>query len=206
MSACTVNPPVPPVRDYAPPAVERAATGSIYDAGTALSLYEDQKARRVGDVLTVLLVERTNAQTRADTETGKETQSEIGNPTLFGRPLTVHGVPVGAFGLGSEHSFEGGGSSSQSNRLEGSVSVIVEDVLANGNLVVRGVKQIALNQGDEAVSVEGVVRPQDIGAGNTVTSDRIANARITYAGEGPLAESNSVGWLARFFGSPLWPF
>src|SRR3546814_9948412 len=85
------------------------------------------------------------------------------------------------FDLGSDQSFAGGGASTQSNTLSGSVTVIVTRVLPNGNLVVRGEKQVSLNQGAERVALEGIVRPIDIAANNSVTSDRIANARISYA-------------------------
>src|SRR3546814_469821 len=106
----------------------------------------------------------------------------------------------------SDLSFAGGGASTQSNTLSGSVTVIVTRVLPNGNLVVRGEKQVSLNQGAERVALEGIVRPIDIAANNSVTSDRIANARISYAGNGAVADANAMGWLARFFNSVLFPF
>jgi flagellar L-ring protein FlgH len=94
----------------------------------------------------------------------------------------------------------------QSNSLAGSLTVTVVDVQANGNLVVQGDKALHLNQGDEYVHVAGVVRPADIATDNTVTSDKIADAHISYSGKGVVDSTNRVGWLARFFNSPFAPF
>lgn len=184
------------------------ADGAIWRSGQAqaLALFEDQRARRVGDLLTVLLVEKTDAQKKANTSTSRDTSVNVDNPVLFGRPLTVGGTPILDIGLGAGSEFAGAGSSNQSNKLEGSLSVMVVRVLPNGSLVIRGDKQLALNQGSETVAVEGVVRPQDIRADNSVTSDRIANARLSYEGSGAVADANAQGWLARFFNSALWPF
>ncbi len=192
-----VSPPLP---------VAMPADGSIYQQATAIALFEDTKARRVGDVLTILLVEKTDAQKQASTSVKKDSSTAIANPMLFGRALSAGGVGVGGFELGSQQDFSGSGGSTQSNKLQGSVSVQVLQVLANGNLVVRGQKSIELNQGSELVSVEGIVRPADIGPSNTVTSDRIADAHIRYAGKGAVADASVMGWLSRFFISALWPF
>lgn len=194
---------VPPEAAAAP---QPASAGAIYAAGAGISLFEDQKARRVGDLLTVQLVEKTSAEKKANTSTSKSTSDSIVNPTLFGRPVTVNGTGVLGFDLGSDQSFAGGGASTQSNTLSGSVTVVVTRVLPNGNLVVRGEKQLSLNQGTERVMLEGIVRPVDIGTANTVSSDRVANARIRYAGSGAVADANAMGWLARFFNSVLFPF
>jgi len=189
-----------------PPPAEAAIDGSIYGSGGGLALFEDQKARRVGDTLTIILVEATTAKKKASTSTSKDSTTDIGNPTLFGRPLTVGGTPVGAFGLESSRKFAGNGDSSQSNQLQGSVSVIVTQVLPNGSLVVSGKKHLQINQGKETVSIEGIVRPADVRPDNTVTSDRVANANISYAGEGAVADSNAAGWMTRFFNSGWFPF
>lgn len=187
-------------------APQPASAGAIYASGQGLSLFEDQKARRVGDVLTVLLVESTTAQKKANTATTRETSVAVPGPTLFGMPVTRGGVPILDTEFGADSSFTGGGSSSQSNALSGTLGVLVIRVLPNGNLVVRGEKQLTLNQGSETVFVEGIVRPQDIRADNSLTSDRITNARISYAGKGAMADANAAGWLTRFFNSVIFPF
>lgn len=180
--------------------------GSIYAASQGMALFEDQKARNVGDVLTILLVETTTAKTSAATNTAKDSSSDVGAPTVFGMPVSIHGTSVLSASLDSTHKFSGSGDSSQSNTLQGNVTVTVIGRQPNGNLIVRGEKHLSLNQGSEFVRIEGVVRPADISTDNTIPSSRVADARISYTGEGALAESNTKGWLSRFFSSPLWPF
>ncbi|TJY63315.1 flagellar basal body L-ring protein FlgH [Sinimarinibacterium sp. CAU 1509] len=187
----------------APPPV--IADGSIYRADNNIVLFEDRKARQVGDILTILLVEKTDASKSANTSTSKGTSIGINPPTIAGRPVTVGGTEVLNFDVGTEQSFEGSGDSNQSNALSGSLSAMVTRVMPNGNLVISGQKQIALNQGSETVSVEGIVRPADIQPGNTVTSDRIANAKIKYGGKGVVDGANSMGLVARFFNA-FFPF
>lgn len=205
---------------YAPPrppaeVLPQASDGAIYRAGGDMRLFEDMKARRVGDILTIVLSERTNASKRATTGTKKSNDISVDNPTLLGAPVTF-GLP-GALPLGgraltletgvqSEQSFSGEGDSTQSNTLQGNISVTVLEVLPNGNLVVRGEKWLTINQGDEYVRISGVVRPQDIGANNTVSSTLVADAKIAYAGKGTVADAAAMGWGSRFFNSKWWPF
>ena len=195
----------PPARSFAVPAAQ-PTSGAIYNSFTGKGLFEDPKARAPGDLLTVLLVEKTQAQKKASTSTSKESSLSIANPTLFGRPLSDDGTPVGGFSLNGGREFSGAGDTSQSNSLSGSITVTVVDLLPNGNLAVVGEKRLALNQGSEVVHLSGIVRPVDITPNNTVTSDRVADARIEYKGRGALADANSQGWLSRFFNSPWFPF
>lgn len=180
--------------------------GAIYNSSASFALFEDPKARAPGDLLTVLLVEKTQARKNAATSTSKESSAEIGNPTLFGRPLSLGGTGIGGFGIGGSRDFEGKGDSSQSNQLSGSVTVTVLERLPNGNLIVSGEKNLALNQGSERVRLSGIVRPVDVRPDNTIPSDRVADARIEYVGRGALADANSQGWLVRFFNSDFFPF
>jgi flagellar L-ring protein precursor FlgH len=108
--------------------------------------------------------------------------------------------------LTGDNKFDGNGNSSQNNELTGQLSVTVAQVLPNRNLSIRGEKWITLNQGSEYVRITGIVRPIDVGPDNTVPSTKVANARISYSGTGALADANAMGWLARFFNSPLYPF
>ena len=192
--------PVPRVDANAPD------NGSIFGSGARLALFADRKARAVGDTLTVVLVEQTSASKSAKTSTSKEDNVDIPGPTLFGRPVTVNGTQVLNAGLDAKRSFDGSGDSSQSNKLTGSVTVNVVEVLANGDLRIEGEKQLTLNQGAEHIRIKGQVNPADIASDNTVLSSRVADARIEYAGTGALADANSQGWLTRFFSSWLWPF
>jgi flagellar L-ring protein precursor FlgH len=204
-----------PIRPVMPPAAP-SGNGAIYQAGYEQAWFEDRRARRVGDLLTVQLVESTQANKSAKTSTAKSSSNSITNPTLFGQAMqfNVPGfVPIAnnkdvnlGFDLSTENEFSGDGSASQSNALSGSITVSVIEVLPNRNLYIRGEKRIGINQGTEYVRLSGIVRPSDISPTNTVESTRIADPTITYKGEGALADANSMGWLSRFFNSVLWPF
>lgn len=182
------------------------ANGAIYQEGRDLTLFDDTVARRVGDVLTILLQENTNAAKSAVTTTKKTTTEAMQAPTLAGGSLTLHGRSLLSNSLNDASSFDGEGDSSQSNQLTGSISVTVAKRLANGNLLVRGQKWITINQGREYVRIQGIVRPVDISQDNTVPSTLVADATIAYGGEGTLNDSNTKGWLARFFDSKWMPF
>jgi flagellar L-ring protein precursor FlgH len=210
LSGCGLLPakptkPDPAVARVLPPPTPRT-DGAIYQAGQQMELFADLKARRVGDVLTIVLNESTNANKTAITKTAKTTSVVNSAPTLFGQSLTIKGKPILSNTLNGADSFDGEGSSAQSNSLAGSLTVTVMDVQANGNLVVQGDKTLKLNQGEEYVRISGVVRRADIASNNTVTSDKLADARISYSGKGVVDSSNRVGWLARFFNSPFAPF
>jgi flagellar L-ring protein precursor FlgH len=128
-------------------------------------------ARDVGDLLTITLLENTTAQTSANTATNKESNLSLGTPSILGAPVTLGGKDI----LSDDaRDFTGKGNSAQSNRLQGSVTVTVIQRLPNGNLVVQGQKNLRLNQGDELVQVQGIVRPGDISQDNTIPSSRVA--------------------------------
>ncbi len=207
-AACTIlEPPVPPPDPavYAAPAAA-PLPGAIFASGSEVALFEDLRARRIGDLVTIALRESTSATKSASTKTSKDSGIDIPGPTLLGRPVTANGTPILETSIEAEREFDGAGSSSQSNRLTGNITAVVVARLPNGNLVLRGEKWLRLNQGDEYVQVTGVVRPMDIGTDNVVGSDRVADARISYGGRGVVANSNKPGWLDRFFNSPVMPF
>lgn len=180
--------------------------GAIYQTVSAQGLFEDFKARRVGDILTVVLAERTNARKSANAASSKDSSVRMVGPTVFGRPVTRNGTPILDTDVTASRDFEGQGDAAQSNLLEGSITVTVAEVQANGNLVVQGEKWMRINQGEEYIRIRGIVRPVDIRTDNTVLSTQIADAQLAYGGTGHLAQSNSPGWASRFFNSPLWPF
>ncbi len=182
-----------------------ARDGAIYHAGHDVRLFEDLKARRVGDILTILLVERTDASKKASTSVSKANGVDFPNPTLFGKPFSSRGRTLET-SIDTDQEFEGEGDSSQSNALNGRITVMVSEVYPNGYLRVQGEKIVTLNQGDEYLQFSGIVRPEDIGPDNTVLSTRVADVRIAYTGRGTLADANTMGWLTRFFLSALWPF
>jgi flagellar L-ring protein precursor FlgH len=148
----------------------------------------------------------TNASKSAVTKTTKTTSVNNTGPTILGKTITAGGVPIFTTTLAGADSFDGEGSSTQGNSLAGSLTVTVMEVQSNGNLVVQGDKTLKLNQGDEFVHVSGVVRFADIQADNTVTSDRVSDAHISYSGKGVINSANTMGWLARFFNSVFAPY
>ena len=180
--------------------------GAIYQAGRDVALFENTIAHHVGDVLTVVLNEQTDAQKSATTTTAKSQNLTMPGPTLLGKPVTIHGVPILENNINDSSKFDGEGASKQSNSLTGFITVTVARVLPNGNLYVRGEKQIGINQGEEFVRLSGIVRPIDLTPDNSISSSKVASAHITYAGKGALADSNAQSWLARFFNSPWMPF
>jgi flagellar L-ring protein precursor FlgH len=190
--------------------------GAIFDVSKNVSLFEDYRARRVGDILTVMLEEKTEAEKETETTISKTTNNSITNPTLFGTtpefdlpsilPLANTKDNNLAFSLGANHNFSGAGDSDQSNKLSGDISVSVVEVLPNGNMLIRGEKVITINQGNEYIRISGMISPRDIDADNSISSKRVADAQISYTGDGATNDANVVGWLGRFFISSLMPF
>ena len=183
--------------DYSqPPTV----SGGLFRSGYAGSLISDKRAVRVGDILTVVLDESTQSSKSAGTSYGKSSSIGIGIPTVLDKQFDQLNSQAEA-----ERDFKGSAKSSQQNTLRGAIAVTVHQVLPNGTLLIRGEKALRLNQGDEFIRLEGLVRMDDISRGNRISSQNVANARISYAGRGVLNDSNSAGWLSRFFTSPLFP-
>ena len=178
--------------------------GSIYNANYGLQLFGDKNARRVGDIITVNLNERTSSKKNAKTSTEKTDGMTLGAPTLgaFGT-TTLTDLSASA---NATRSFEGSGGTNQSNSLNGSIAVTVAQVLPNGILKVRGEKWLTLTTGKEYIRLTGLLRPEDIQLDNSVSSQKLADARITYSGTGEIAQANAQGWLSRFFSSRYWPF
>lgn len=191
-------------------------TGAIYQVGFERRLYEDRRARRVGDLVTIVLAENTDAKVEADTDLIKDSDTDISNPLLLGSPVNFSAPGILPLLSNSNNSlqtqfasstdFEGESETSQRNKLTGSITVTVAEVLPNGYLYVQGEKLMALNKGDEYIRISGIIRPDDIQTDNTVLSTKLADAQIAYAGRGPMNDANSIGWLARFFISAIFPF
>lgn len=181
------------------------ATGSLFQAARTQNLYSDNKAHMVGDIIQVSLVETTQASKSSKNDIKKSNDFTLSPVTAGGKNVTINGKSIDV-GLAQDGQFKGEADADQSNSLTGSISVNVVQVLENGNLLVRGEKWMTLNNGNEFIRLSGMIRPQDISAENTIESGRIANARIQYSGTGTFADSQEMGWLARFFLNPLWPF
>lgn len=203
LEACTPIPPRDP--EFAPvqPASLRPPiqnSGSIYQAGYDMRLFEDNKAMRVGDILTIKLKELTQANKADDLNAKKENSILAEAPMILGNPVSVETE------IRTTKDFKGEGEANQSNSLRGDISVTVVELLPNGNLKVRGEKRVTLNQGDEYIRLSGIVRPVDIDADNTISSDKVADATIMYTGDGAMADASKMGWMYRILYSPWFPF
>ena len=197
-----------PVMPVSPPPGQ-SATGSIYASGAGISLWEDKRARRIGDIITLYLEERTVSSKSNKTAIDKDDKLDMGVETLLGTSPSGHlnGSNLNmSIQADNTREFEGDANSDQSNRLQGQISVTVADVLPNGVLVVRGEKWMTFSQGDEFIRIEGMLRPSDVSPDNTALSTRLADARITYSATGALAAAQEQGWASKFFGSTWWPF
>ncbi|MDT3664313.1 MAG: flagellar basal body L-ring protein FlgH [Anaerobiospirillum sp.] len=198
--------PQPDDPDFAPALPEEdyttaVPTGSLFNPYSSNNgLYTDTRAHKVGDLISVQLDERTSASKNAGTTLGKSNSIGFGALAVGGRPVTINGYDTSA-SLSNTSDFEGNSDASQSNSLTGNISVSVVKVLANGNLVVRGEKWLMLNNGNEYIRVTGIVRSEDVSSDNTVSSQRIANARIQYGGTGDFADTQERGFISRFFNS-----
>ncbi|MBA4756692.1 flagellar basal body L-ring protein FlgH [Sphingosinicella sp.] len=195
-----------PMAEFAPshapaPTPPVQATGAIYQAGRFASLVEDNRARRVGDVLTIVLVEKTQAAKSVSSASSRNSSMSLTLPDA--KPFSW--VPDGLLSGGSGQTFGGQGSAAQSNQLTGEMTVTVAQVYTNGTMLVRGQKLIKLNRGEEYLQISGIVRPQDVTPENRVASTRVADARIAYSGTGELAQQTRMGWLQRFF-TAITPF
>jgi flagellar L-ring protein precursor FlgH len=182
------------------------ADGAIFHTGYSAGLFENPTARNVGDTVTVMLQEATSAQKSSQTDTAKTSKDSLAAPTVLGNQVTIHGTPILSGSLDNANSFSGSGDSKQSDSLVGDITVTVVQRLQNGNLLVRGSKYVDINQGSEYVRLEGIIRPIDIAADNTIPSTEVADARIAYGQKGALNDANRPGLLSRFFNSPWLPF
>lgn len=171
--------------------------GSIYQPRRGFQpLFEDRRPRAAGDILTIVLDEEVSASKNSESnaDRGGSASLELGQV-----PEALNLLEEYGFDLSGESTFTGGGGSQASNSFTGTITVSVVNVLNNGNLRVRGEKQIAINQGTEFIRFSGVVNPRTVSGQNTVPSTQVADARIEYVGDGYINEAQAMGWLQRFF-------
>jgi flagellar L-ring protein FlgH len=186
----------------APPPLTTPANGSIFQASDGYApLTSGLRAARVGDVLTIQLVERTQAAKTTGATTGRDGNIALLPPTTG--PLSFFNATDAS--LGGSQSFKGNGQAVQSNSLFGEISVTIAEVYPNGTMLVRGEKWTNINRGDEFIRISGIVRAVDITPDNRIASTRLADARISYSGKGEIARASRQGWLQRFF-SAVSPF
>ncbi len=183
-----------PVAATPPP----AANGTIYQAGHGYRpLFEDRRARNVGDTLTINIVENTSADKKSNTTTNRSSDNNFGVTNVSGLPgKTLMGAGLAAT---SDFKFSGDGATASNNVFTGTITVTVIEVLPNGNLVVSGEKQVGINHGFEFIRFSGVVNATNITPSNSVNSVQVADARVEYRGSGQIENAQNIGWMSRFF-------
>ncbi|HEY4698173.1 MAG TPA: flagellar basal body L-ring protein FlgH [Gallionella sp.] len=214
LSGCAITPPTnvhQPIS--ARPMVQPApaeASGGIYQvahstqAGASYApLFEDRRARNVGDTLIIAINEKTNASKKSNSNASRTGSNSFSAPTISGLP--GKSFQNSTLAASSANTFDGKGESASNNDFTGTITVTVMEVLANGNLLVSGEKQVGINQGSEFIRFSGVVNPTTIVNNNTVSSVQVADARLEYRANGYVDEAQTMGWLSRFFMSFL-PF
>lgn len=202
LNACNLN----PVRVHEPTTARPLSapqvvqtSGAIFSETVAYRpLFEDRRARYVGDTLVIQLNEKLQASRNAASNASRKGETSFEVPTLS-NGLLGKGYQGTSVAASSSNTFEGKGAATADNLFTGTITVTVIEVLPNGNLLVSGEKQIGIAQNSETLRFSGVVSPATILAGNTVTSTQVADARIDYRGSGYIDEAQAMGFLARFF-------
>ena len=175
------------------------ADGSIYSGGINDGLFGDRKAYRVGDIITIILREKTLSEKSASNVTSRKANNTAMAGIGLGDPALATAFTT------SNIDNTGSGAVKQSNTLGGDISATVVRALTNGNLIIRGEKMIALNDGNEFIQISGMIRSEDVQPDNTVLSKRIANAEISYSGDGDYVDATKAGWGTKLF-YKIWPF
>lgn len=212
LSGCSLIPPQPMVhsQDFGPvypPADDKpqVATGAIFHPRLGDNFFGRGRNFQVGDVITVILNESTQAARTQNSALSRKSSNDVVPAGTQARVGNMLGVLNGVNLLGGNIENKGSGTADQRASLEGAVAVSVVQVMSNGNLVLRGEKQLALNEGTEVIQVAGVIRPEDVAPNNTVLSRRLAHAQISYRGSGDLAATTRPGWGTNAL-LKLWPF
>jgi len=170
-----------------------SSTDIARNSAAAVSLFSDNKARRVGDTLTIVINENASTTSQANTKTSKNENLNYGPG--FG-PI-LHNIPV--FGLGGSIGSTASGNTNRTDQLTASIAVTVTQVLPNGNLAIEGKRKVGMNAETQEITLTGIVRPQDIAYDNTIQSPLVANAQIKYGGRGPVGDKQHDGIVARIF-------
>ncbi len=182
----------PEARNYIAP-----SNGAIFNVASARPLFEDRRARFVGDTLTINIAEKVQASKKSENKTTRSQAVDVSVPTIVGLPFK--GAQGTTLAASDTNNFTGSGQNTSSNDFTGTITVTVIEVYPNGNLLVSGEKQIGLKEGEEFVRFSGVVNPNTITAANTVSSTQVADARIEYKANGFLDSAQVMGWLGKFF-------
>jgi flagellar L-ring protein precursor FlgH len=184
--------------------------GSIFSDAVRPNFFTDIRARDIGDIITINVVETSKASKNAQTSLSKDNEVAAGISALLGYetelPTNRAGVlPSAMIGAKTESTFKGSGSTTRNETMTAQISARVIQVLPNGNLVLRGSREITVNYEKQYIIIQGVVRPEDVQPNNTVLSTYIADAKIEYTGKGDVSVKQRPGWLSRLLDF-IWPF
>lgn len=195
----------PPPATLAPPVGSTPATGSLFHAASYRPSFTDQRARLVGDLVTIEISEQIDAKQDSKSNVGRSSETS-GGVSLF--PF-LSAKALGKTSIGAEYdnSFNGKGATSSNNQFKSSITTIVSEVLPNGNLIITGEKQVGVNRSVDVLRFSGIVDPRYLRrdksgyAGSVIDSRYVANVRVISRGLGEQAEAQAMGWLARVFNS-----
>lgn len=171
--------------------------GGMFDEERPMRLFEDRSARREGDLVTVLIEEATEGDKAIGAAMERESGGELPPPEIGGQDLEIAGRPF-SFQQEGQADFEGSGEANQSTNLSGTITAVVVDTLPNGHLVIRGEKAVTVSQGEEQMVISGIVRTDDVGPNNEISSNRVANMQLSYTGSDTIDDAAKPGWLTRF--------
>lgn len=209
LSACVAPPSIinQPISARSQPTVmTNASNGAIFQAGTARMFFEEPSARRVGDILVVTIEETLSAVNKANSSNNRNGSLTLsGSANIPYMPKVFDQLMSATAKINPKNDFSGKGETNSSNTFKGTIAVTVTDVFSNGNLSIGGEKKIAVNGQTSLIRFSGVANPNDIKAGNIISSTKIADARIEQVGEGSIADANTMGWMQHVFLS-VWPF
>ena len=181
--------------------------GSLWPADDHVFFYADKKALRMGDILTVRIIESTQANNTADTDLSRNSSASASLSTFFGKKkfLNLFKLSEDLLATSSENSHQGAGVTTRSGQLTATMTALVREVLPNGNLVVQGTREVLVNHEQQFMTLTGVVRPQDVSRDNIVLSTQLADANISIGGLGVVADKQRSGWGTWLF-DLVWPF
>lgn len=190
------------------PVPSEAQSGSVW-RGQLTSLFGDQRARQVGDIVTVKIVEVSQASEKATTDTSRKSETNAGISNFFGLEVNPNGpwknpATLVSAGMG-KNDFSGSGETTRGGSLSATITARVMDVLPNGNLAIEGKREIYVNNEKKEILLQGVIRPRDIAYDNCILSTQVADAKVIYTGIGVVSEKQRPGWLARMLDF-AWPF
>lgn len=187
--------------------VQPVATGSLWPADDHVFFYADRKALRVGDIITISIIENASANNTADTDLSRSSSIEAGLSTFFGKEKFLKLFKLGddLVKSTSDNSHKGAGTTTREGKVTATITAMVKEVLPNGNLIIQGTRAVAVNHEEQYITITGVIRPLDVSRDNVVLSSQVADASIAIGGSGVVADKQRSGWASWAFDF-IWPF